>query len=168
MGDDGFRMIQMHYTYCALYFYYYISSISDHQILDPGGWNPCFKRTHKSEFRVRSISALMVTLNRNNINSSYIDDYSDVDFLKLGSGVIELINQTYQLAVRQGLARRATNLEVKDKISCYNLLSHPICVLHRAFVSFKPSIWVNSHIRRLCWISLFWIAAVTKHTGVCS
>jgi len=30
-------MIQGHYTYCALYFYYYdISSTSDHQVLDPG------------------------------------------------------------------------------------------------------------------------------------
>ena len=36
-GDD-FRMIQVHYIYCALYFYYcYISSPSDHQALDPGG-----------------------------------------------------------------------------------------------------------------------------------
>ena len=33
----GFRMIQAHYTYCALY-YYYISSISDHQELEPGDW----------------------------------------------------------------------------------------------------------------------------------
>ena len=38
---DGFRMIQVHYLYCALYFYYYyISSTSDHQALDPGGWGP--------------------------------------------------------------------------------------------------------------------------------
>ena len=30
-GEDGFRMIQSHYIYCALYFYYhYISSTSDH------------------------------------------------------------------------------------------------------------------------------------------
>ena len=37
---NGFRMIQAHYVYCALYFYYYcISSTSDHQALDPGeGW----------------------------------------------------------------------------------------------------------------------------------
>ena len=36
---DGFRMIQVPYVYCALYFfyYYYISSISNHQVLDPGG-----------------------------------------------------------------------------------------------------------------------------------
>ena len=32
-------MTQEHYTHCTLYFYsYYISSISDHQGLDPGGW----------------------------------------------------------------------------------------------------------------------------------
>ena len=38
---DTFRMIQAHYMYCTLYFYYYyISSISDHQALDPGGWGP--------------------------------------------------------------------------------------------------------------------------------
>ena len=35
----GFEMIQVHYIYCALYFYY-ISSTSDHQALDPGGWGP--------------------------------------------------------------------------------------------------------------------------------
>ena len=102
----------------------------------------------------------MVTLIKNNINiSCYIDGYSDVDFLKPGRGLIQLIKQTYGVAVRQCLAKRAANLEVKDRISCYSPLSHPICVLHRAFVSFKPSIWVNSHIRRLCWIGLFWIAA---------
>ena len=40
-GGVGFRMIQVHYMYCALYFYYYqISSTSDHQALDPGGWGP--------------------------------------------------------------------------------------------------------------------------------
>ena len=43
---DGFRMIQAHYVYCALYFhYYYISSTSDHLALDPGGWEPLLKRT---------------------------------------------------------------------------------------------------------------------------
>lgn len=37
----GFGVIQMHYIYCALYFYFYcISSTSDHQALDPGGWEP--------------------------------------------------------------------------------------------------------------------------------
>ena len=36
------RMIPAHYTYCALYFYYYfISSTSDHQALDPRGCKPC-------------------------------------------------------------------------------------------------------------------------------
>ena len=40
-GGDSFRMIQAYYTYCVLYFYYYdISSTSDHQALDPGGWGP--------------------------------------------------------------------------------------------------------------------------------
>ena len=34
-------IIQGHYIYCALLFcYYYISSTSDHQALDPGGWGP--------------------------------------------------------------------------------------------------------------------------------
>ena len=38
---DGLGMIQAHYIYCALYFYYYyISFISDHQALDTGGWGP--------------------------------------------------------------------------------------------------------------------------------
>ena len=40
-GRDGFWMIQVHYIPCALYFYYYyISSTSDHQALDPRGWGP--------------------------------------------------------------------------------------------------------------------------------
>ena len=34
-------LIQPHYIYCTLYFYYYyISSTSDHQALDPQGWGP--------------------------------------------------------------------------------------------------------------------------------
>ena len=38
---DGFRMIQVHYIYCVLYFYYYyINSTSDHQVLGPGAWGP--------------------------------------------------------------------------------------------------------------------------------
>ena len=38
-GVGGFRIIQAHIIYCALYFYYYyIISTSDHQALDPGGW----------------------------------------------------------------------------------------------------------------------------------
>ena len=37
----GFRMIQAHYIYCALYvYYYYIRSTSDLQALDPRGWGP--------------------------------------------------------------------------------------------------------------------------------
>ena len=40
-GGGGFGMVQAPYTYCALYFYYhYISSTSDHQASDPGGWGP--------------------------------------------------------------------------------------------------------------------------------
>ena len=36
-GEDGFKMIQAHCIYCALYFsYYYISSTLGHQTLDPG------------------------------------------------------------------------------------------------------------------------------------
>ena len=42
----GFEMIQAHYMYCALYFYYYdISCISDHQALDPEGCGPLQERT---------------------------------------------------------------------------------------------------------------------------
>ena len=43
-GGNRFRMMQVYYIYCALYFYYYdISSTSDHQALDPGGWDPYFR-----------------------------------------------------------------------------------------------------------------------------
>ena len=39
--QNGLGMIQTHSIYCALYFYYYyISSTSDHQALDPRGWGP--------------------------------------------------------------------------------------------------------------------------------
>ena len=38
---NSFRMIQMHYIYCALYlYYYYVTSASDHQALDPEDWGP--------------------------------------------------------------------------------------------------------------------------------
>ena len=36
-GGGWFGMIQAHYIYYALYLDYYISSISDHQALDPRG-----------------------------------------------------------------------------------------------------------------------------------
>ena len=40
-GGCGFGMIQVHYIYHAFYFYCnYINSTSDHQALDPGGWEP--------------------------------------------------------------------------------------------------------------------------------
>ena len=43
-------MIQVRYTYCALYFYYYcISSTSDHQTLDPGGWGALSTSFHSLE-----------------------------------------------------------------------------------------------------------------------
>ena len=36
VGGEGFRMIEAHYTYCGVYlYYYYVSSTSDHQALDP-------------------------------------------------------------------------------------------------------------------------------------
>ena len=41
VGGDGLGMIQPRYIYRALYFYYdYISSILDHQTLDPRVWRP--------------------------------------------------------------------------------------------------------------------------------
>ena len=40
MGD-GFRMVQVHYIYCELHLYfYYVSSTSDQEALDPRGWGP--------------------------------------------------------------------------------------------------------------------------------
>ena len=39
--EDGFGMIEAHYIYCALYFYYYyINSPLNHMALDPEGWGP--------------------------------------------------------------------------------------------------------------------------------
>ena len=54
MGDD-FGMIQAHYIYCAHYFYYYyINFTSDHQALDPGGWDPSVWMWRQSNYpRVR-------------------------------------------------------------------------------------------------------------------
>ena len=38
--EDGFRMIQARYIYCELYLhYYYITSTSDHQAVNPRGWS---------------------------------------------------------------------------------------------------------------------------------
>ena len=38
-GGNAFGMIQVHCIYCALYFYYYcVSSTSDHQALDRRHW----------------------------------------------------------------------------------------------------------------------------------
>ena len=38
---SGLGMIQVHYIYCTLHFYYYyIDSASNHQALDLGGWGP--------------------------------------------------------------------------------------------------------------------------------
>jgi len=47
---DGFRMIQVHFIYCALYsYYYYIRSTSDYQALDPRGGGPLpYSTTHIS------------------------------------------------------------------------------------------------------------------------
>ena len=45
VSGDGFEKIQGHCIYCALYFYCYISSISNHQAFDPRGWGPCFIRS---------------------------------------------------------------------------------------------------------------------------
>ena len=40
-GGDGSGVTQGHCIYCALYFCcYYISSTSDHWVLDLGGWGP--------------------------------------------------------------------------------------------------------------------------------
>ena len=40
-SGDGLGVIQAHYIYYALNFYYdYISSTSDHQALGPRGWGP--------------------------------------------------------------------------------------------------------------------------------
>ena len=51
-GRDGFWMIQAHYIYYALnFYYYYISSTSDHQALDPRGWRPL----HTTQFSYYSI-----------------------------------------------------------------------------------------------------------------
>ena len=37
-SGDGFEMMEVHYTYCALCFHYYhISSASGHQALESGG-----------------------------------------------------------------------------------------------------------------------------------
>ena len=45
VGGYGFRMIQAHYIYCVLYFYYYYISSTLDQALDPGGWGPLDYRT---------------------------------------------------------------------------------------------------------------------------
>ena len=39
-GRDGLGMIQAHYIYHELYFYYYYISSTSDQALDLGGWGP--------------------------------------------------------------------------------------------------------------------------------
>ena len=46
-------MTQAHYTYCALYFYYYyMRSTPDHQALDPGDWGPLLQRIRTQDSSV--------------------------------------------------------------------------------------------------------------------
>ena len=46
VGGDGLGMIQAHYIYCALYFYYYyISPTSNRQTLGPRGWGHLYYTT---------------------------------------------------------------------------------------------------------------------------
>ena len=48
VGGVGFKIIQVHYINCAIYlYYYYISSTSDHQTLDPRGGGPLILRKGK-------------------------------------------------------------------------------------------------------------------------
>ena len=67
-GWDGLGMIQAHYTYCALYFYYYcISSTSDHQALDSGHWGPtppdlCLDVAHSPRLVAPSCRLVSLTL----------------------------------------------------------------------------------------------------------
>ena len=49
---EWFQMIQMCYIYRALYFYYYISSISDGQALGPRGWGSVVKHRLTLQFAV--------------------------------------------------------------------------------------------------------------------
>ena len=49
---EWFQMIQMCYIYRALYFYYYISSISDRQALGPRGWGSVVKHRLTLQFAV--------------------------------------------------------------------------------------------------------------------
>ena len=44
---DSFGMIQVHYIYYTLYFYYYVSSTSDHQALDPWRLGPLWTVSSK-------------------------------------------------------------------------------------------------------------------------
>ena len=39
---DGLGIFQVHYMYCALYYYYDFIYASDHQALHPRGWGPMF------------------------------------------------------------------------------------------------------------------------------
>ena len=58
--EDGFRIIQVPYIYCALYFYYYyICSTSDYQVLDPGIWELLYQM-------IRSLLAMFQEYQLNN------------------------------------------------------------------------------------------------------
>ena len=55
---DGVGMTHSHCIYCALYFYYYISSSSDHRLLDPRGWGPLLQGTGVDESQVPPICTM--------------------------------------------------------------------------------------------------------------
>ena len=57
---DGFRMIQMHYIYCTLD-YYYISSTSDHQALDPRVWGLLIRDQHSKIGKSQKIFFATIT-----------------------------------------------------------------------------------------------------------
>ena len=57
-GQGMVRIIQANYTYCALQFhYYYISSTSGHQALDPRSWEPQYKTKRGQNYDFRKVAS---------------------------------------------------------------------------------------------------------------
>ena len=66
-------MIQEHCIYCALYFYYYdVSSTSDHQALGPRGWEPMRYRTFELGSMIPMREYTCVKVNKNVLLKQYI------------------------------------------------------------------------------------------------
>ena len=111
-GGHGFKMIQTHYISCAHYFYYYISSTSDCQALEPRCWGLLIWVNYWGSITSSSICCLTTSLKcvlafSPNGRSNYID--SKMTF-KMP------VWRSYEHALRVGLPASMSQLSSDDQL----------------------------------------------------